>query len=95
MNPILKTLNALMSVLESVACSYTGEARSELYSLCENLDSDPAYAFEGREPFIFKLREVLALFRGGEREDRYGYGSRILGAVSRDLWGLYGEQANR
>ncbi len=95
MNPILKTLNALMSVLESVACTYTGEAKFELYSLCENLDNDPAYGFEGREPFILKFREVLALFRGGESEDRYGYGSLKLGALSRDLWGLYGEQANR
>ena len=95
MKPILKTLNALMSVLESVACTYTGEAKFELYSLCENLDNDPAYGFEGREPFILKFREVLALFRGGESEDRYGYGSLKLGALSRDLWGLYGEQANR
>lgn len=49
MNPILKTLDALMSVLESMACTYTGETKSELYSLCENLDNEPAYAFEGRE----------------------------------------------
>lgn len=95
MNPILRTLSAIMSILESVACTYTGEAKSELDSLCENLDNDPAYAFEGREPFILKLREVLALFRGSEREDRYRYGSYTLGALSRDLWGLYAEQANR
>ena len=95
MNPILRALSAIMSVLESVACTYTGEAKSELDSLCENLDNDPAYAFEGREPFILKLREVLALFRGSEREDRYRYGSYTLGALSRDLWGLYAEQANR
>lgn len=67
LNPILRTLNALISVLESVAYTYTGEAKSELYSLCENLDNDPAYAFEGRETLILKLREVLALFRGGAR----------------------------
>ena len=84
-----------MSVLESVACTYTGEAKSELYSLCENLENDPAYAFEGREPFIIKLREVLAFFMGGVSDERYGYGSRTLGTVSRDLWKLYSEQANR
>lgn len=94
LNPILKTLNALMSVLESLACTYTGEAKSELDSLCVNLDNDPAYAFEGSEPFILKLKEVLALFRGGVSKVKYEDGSSRLGAVSRDLWKLYGEQAN-
>jgi hypothetical protein len=94
MNPIKKTLNAIMSVLENVACTYTGAAKSELSILCENLDNDSAYAFEGREPYIIKLREVLVLFLGGESEGRYGHGSLTLGAVSRDLLELYGEQAN-
>ena len=94
MNPILKTLNAIMSVLEGVACNYMGEAKSELYSLCENLDNDPAYAFEGREPFILKLKEIFDLFWSDEIEERYGYGSRTLCTISRDLWELYGEQAN-
>lgn len=95
MNPIQKTLNAIMSVLENVACTYTGAAKSELSILCENLDNDSAYAFEGREPYIIKLREVLVLFLGGESEGRYGHGSLTLGAVSRDLLELCAEQANR
>ena len=90
MNPILKTLNDLMWVLESVACAYTGEAKSELSSLCNNLESNPAYAFEGREPLIIKLREALALFRGAESE-RFEFGSRRLSDVSRELWRLCGE----
>jgi hypothetical protein len=92
MNPILKTLNALMSVMESLVYNCKGEARGELYTLCDNLENNPAYAFEGREPLILKLREALSLFHEShdvqQTGDRYGY---RLSQVSRDLWWLYEE----
>ena len=96
MNPILKTLNALMSVLESFACIHQGEAKGELKILCDNLESDPAYAFEGREPYIIKLREALSMARGAggdlmAQATMYGYAAR-LSDVSRDLWMLYTKQ---
>ena len=92
----IQTLNALMSVLESFACIHQGEAKWELKILCDNLESDPACAFEGREPYIIKLREALSMSgaAGGDlmaQATMYGYAAR-LSDVSRELWKLYEER---
>jgi hypothetical protein len=82
MTAILKTLDELSYVIECAALDFLGEGRTELGKLCENLESNPAYAFEGSAEILAGLREALALYRKDNKVD----GSTRLTQVSRALW---------
>ena len=79
---ILRVLNHLAFIHESVALGDFEDAQAELNSLCENLEANTDYAIEDSVEIIPQLREALSLFsKGGEIE-----GSVLLGNVSRALW---------
>jgi hypothetical protein len=82
MSAVLRTLDDLAYVIECVALDFLGEGRTELGKLCDNLDGNPDYAFEGREPILTGLRDALACYRRDDKAD----GSIRLTQVSRALW---------
>lgn len=78
---LLKFLDDLAYVFESVACDYTGEGKTELSRLCDELQNGD-YKIEDRAEILAKCREALKLYYGMH----YHEGSRILSHISRDLW---------
>lgn len=79
---MLRVLNHLSIVQESLTLGDTEEAKFELVSLCESVEASADYAIKGREQLANQLREALSLFnRGGDAE-----GSVLLGIISRTLW---------
>ena len=82
MTPILNALNDLSYVVECAALDYMGEGKTELENLCNDLETNPQYAFEGREQFVIQLRETLACYKADDKAS----GAMRLMSVSRSLW---------
>ena len=82
LHAMLRVLNHLAFIQESITLGDMEEAEAELTSLCESVEANTDYAIEGREQIAVQLREALSLFnKGGNAE-----GSVVLGIVSRTLW---------
>jgi hypothetical protein len=82
MNPILRSLDDIASIMECAALDYLGCAKAELGRLCEHLDKDRDYDFDGNADLSVKLREVLACYVSGNKMD----GTTRLIQISRSLW---------
>ena len=83
---MLRVLNNLAIVQESITLGDMEEAKTELASLCESVEANADYAIEGREQIAVQLREALSLLsRGGDVE-----GSTVLANISRILWAKIG-----
>lgn len=82
MSAILKTLDDLAYVIECAALDFIGECRTGLGWLCDNLEHNSEYAFEGMEPIVSGLREALACYR---RDDKAEGTTRVT-QTSRALW---------
>jgi len=79
---LLRVLNHLAFINESIALGDYEDALAELNSLCENLEANSEFAIENGNKIASQLREVLSLIsRGGETE-----GAVLLGNMSRTLW---------
>jgi hypothetical protein len=78
---LLKFLDDLAYVFESVACDYTGEGKTELSRLCDKLQNGE-YKIEERAETLAKCNAALELYY----ERHYHEGSRILSQISRELW---------
>jgi hypothetical protein len=87
MNPQLRVLNAIASIMESAVIDYTGEAKGEIFILCGNLESNENFAIEGRHAVAEELEQIASMYRGNY--DEKFKGSRRLGELSRRLWASY------
>jgi hypothetical protein len=86
MNAVLRTLDDLAYVIECAALDFLGEGRTELGKLCDRLESDAAYDFDGRARILSGLREALVCYR---RDDKVEGNIRVT-KVSRALWQIAG-----
>lgn len=86
MNAVLRTLDDLAYVIECAALDFLGEGRSELGKLCDKLDKDAEYAFEGRAEILAELRDALACYRRDDKVD----GTIRVTKISRTLWQIAG-----
>ena len=85
MTPTLAVLNDLTYVLECAALDFMGEGKTALDCLCDQLESNPAYALHDHVEIAVTLRGALGHYR---HRDRAG-GAAILSRVSRELWQRY------
>ena len=90
MNAVLRTLDDLAYVIECAALDFLGEGRTELGKLCDRLEHDAEYAFDGRAEILVGLREALACYRRDDKVD----GTIQVTRISRALWQIAGG-ANR
>lgn len=88
MRAILKCLDELAYVIECAALDFMGECRTGLGRLCDKLEHDSDYAFDGMEPIVAGLREALACYR---RDDKAEGTTRVT-QVSRALWRIAHEK---
>jgi len=86
MTALLRTLDDLAYVIECAALDFLGEGRSELGTLCDKLENDAEYAFDGRAEILAGLREALACYRRDDKVD----GTIQVTKVSRALWQMAG-----
>lgn len=77
----LRMLDELAYVIESVAQTYTGEAKTELSRLIGWMESDLTVA-TSFAPELERLKEAMSLFRN----DRYPQATSVLASVNRTLW---------
>jgi hypothetical protein len=77
----LRILDDLASVIESIALTYTGEAKSELSRLIGWMEGDPKIAASFAAELV-KLKEAMSLFRS----DKYPHATSVLVGVNRTLW---------
>lgn len=82
MKPYLMVLEHLSYIIECAALDYMGEGKTELNSLANLLETDPRFAIDGAAVLAKDLREILAFYRGGERQQAYS----MLTSRSRQLW---------
>lgn len=82
MNPNTKVLEHLSYVLECVAISSIGEAKTELDRLVHLVESDASFGIENRRAVASQLRKALSLYQSGD----IAHGSSTLGKLSRELW---------
>jgi len=79
---MLRVLNHLAFINESIALGDFEDAQAELNSLCDNLEANSEFAIEDNDKIASQLREILSLInRGGEID-----GAVLLGNMSRSLW---------
>ena len=78
----LKILEHLSYILECFLVCANGEAKSELDTLINRLDSDPRYAVGDAGEIALKLRRAVEDYSDGEERR----GASLLGQVSRSLW---------
>ena len=79
---LLRVLNHLSFVIESLTLKDSEDAQAELLTLCEMLEASSDYAIENRDQVALQLREALSVInRGGNIE-----ASVMLSNISRSLW---------
>lgn len=78
----LRVLELLSSTTESLACDYTGEAKTELRTLCHKMRVEVSYAIEDKDSVVEQLEKALKHLENQEKQ----WGANILYQVSRDLW---------
>ena len=82
---ILKPLNDIAYCLECAAQDYTGELKTELLSLCHNIENkEPGYQMPEVQREYTMLNKALKNYRQGHTED----GATQLATISRNWWGL-------
>ena len=82
LTPMLAVLNDLTYVIECAALDFMGEGKTALDQLCEQLESNPAYAVHDHVELAVRLREALEHYFARDRAQ----GAAILTRVSRELW---------
>lgn len=89
MNPeitaLLRTLEHLAYIIECVADTIPGEAKSEMDSLSKRLGGDPDLQFEGSVEARETMVEACGLFRAGTEQERRE-AVLVLVRLSRSLW---------
>jgi len=83
---LLRTLDDLGYVIECAALDFIGEGRTELGKLCDNLENNAEYFFDGRDRILGGLRDALACYRRDDKAD----GTIRVTQISRELWQLSG-----
>jgi len=77
----LQILDDMAHIIECIALTYTGEAKSELSGLIARLEGDPKIAASFAAE-LAKLNEAMSLFRS----DKYPHATSVLVSVNRTLW---------
>ncbi len=86
-NNFLRVVEHLSYVVECLALTYSGEARSELIQLIQAMRSDPRYEIADSALVIEKLEEGLAnLNRRSADDSDYLRGIGDVVRVQRGLW---------
>lgn len=81
----LRTLEVLGYVLECIADSAPGEAKSAMHTLTGQLAEDPKFQFEGSLETTREVALACQLFQTHGEDDRRE-ASRILFRLHRRLW---------
>ena len=81
---MIRTLKDLCYVIECAAMGYMGEGKSELSTLCDNLETNRDYAIASRVAVAAELRAALMLYRNDKRME----GASQLVRTSRKLWAV-------
>lgn len=77
----LQILDDMAGIIEGIALTYTGEAKSELSRLIGWMEGDPKIAASFAAELV-KLKEALSLLRS----DKYPHATSVLVSVNRTLW---------